>query len=277
MHSFFTATRLVNIYQADELVKMSDQDMMRLFEELKGDKKPRYKIAASPDPVNFKFVRDKQGKPTILGYGFGMGPGRLWHENQEFIASKADAERIVRSLDEAFPITCRWREEIQDRAHQQGYLVSAHGYVRRFNCVRRYKPLHRLEAPKWGWKVLTDKQGMRWRVESGDDAEAAIAFLPANDAFGRIKEAMIDLEDCGAGEEFGICNQIHDSLVAVCRDGLEKAAIKVMQRKMQEESRYLILPGGKGLECEAEFSISGLGESWAQCKEIKGLEEWLAS
>jgi len=213
----------------------------------------------------------------ILGYGFGMGSGRLYHENQEFMAGKPDAERIVRSLDEAFPVTCKWREDIQDRAHQQGYLVSTHGYIRRFNCVRRYKPLHRLEAPKWGWKVLTDKAGQRWKVESGDDAEAAIAFLPANNAFGRIKEAMIDLEDCGAGEEFGLCNQIHDSLIAVCRVGLEKAAIKVMQRKMEEPSRYLILPGGKGLECEVEFSISGPGESWAECKEIKNLEEWLAT
>jgi len=221
-------------------------------------------------------VENKLVFNCILGYGFGMGPGRLYHENQEFMAGKPDADRIVRSLDEAFPVTCKWREDIQDRAHQQGYLVSAHGYIRRFNCVRRYKPLHRLEAPKWGWKVLTDKAGQRWKVESGDDAEAAIAFLPANDAFGRIKEAMIDLEDCGAGEEFGLCNQIHDSLIAVCRVGLEKAAIKVMQRKMEEPSRYLILPGGRGLECEVEFSISGPGESWAECKEIKNLEEWLA-
>lgn len=275
MHSFFTAGGLLKLYRPDEMIRMSDKDMMALFKELRGDHKARYKIAASPDLVDFKFVRDKQGKPTILGYGFGMQAARLWHENQEFIAGKQDAQRLITALDELFPITHKWKSDIQHQAHQQGYLVSAHGYIRRFNCVLRYKPLHRLDALRIGQKVLTDKSGQRWLVENGDDAEAAIAFLPANDAFGRIKEAMIGLEDCGAGEEIGICNQIHDSLIAVCRDGLERAAIKIMQRKMQEESRYLILPNGRGLECEAEFSISGLGESWAQCEEIKRLEEWL--
>lgn len=275
MHSFFTAGGLLKLYRPDEMIKMSDKDMMALFKELRGDHKARYKIAASPDLVDFKFVRDKQGKPTILGYGFGMQAARLWHENQEFIAGKQDAQRLITALDELFPITHKWKSDIQHQAHQQGYLVSAHGYIRRFNCVLRYKPLHRLDAPRIGQKVLTDKSGQRWLVENGDDAEAAIAFLPANDAFGRIKEAMIGLEDCGAGEEIGICNQIHDSLIAVCRDGLERAAIKIMQRKMQEESRYLILPNGRGLECEAEFSISGLGESWAQCEEIKDLGGWL--
>jgi len=275
MHSFFTAGGLLKLYRPDEMIKMSDKDMMLLFKELRGDHKARYRISASPDPVDFKFVRDKQGKPTILGYGFGMQAARLWHENQEFIAGKQDAQRLITTLDELFPITHKWKSDIQHQAHQQGYLVSAHGYIRRFNCVLRYKPLHRLDAPRIGQKVLTDRSGQRWLVENGDDAEAAIAFLPANDAFGRIKEAMIGLEDCGAGEEIGICNQIHDSLIAVCRDGLERAAIMVMQRKMQEESRYLILPSGRGLECEAEFSISGLGESWAQCEEIKDLGGWL--
>lgn len=220
-------------------------------------------------------VENKLVFNCILGYGFGMQAARLWHENQEFIAGKQDAQRLITTLDELFPITHKWKSQIQELAHKQGYLVSAHGYIRRFNSVFRYKPMHRLEASRVGQRVLTDRGGMRWLVENGDDAEAAIAFLPANDAFGRIKEAMIELEDCGAGEEIGICNQIHDSLVAVCRDGLEKAAIKIMQRKMQEESRYLILPNGRGLECEVEFSISGLGESWAQCAEIKKLEEWL--
>jgi len=275
MHSFFTAGGLLKLYKPDEMIKMSDKDMMALFKELRGDHKARYKIAASPDLVDFKFVRDKQGKPTILGYGFGMQAARLWHENQEFIAGKQDAQRLITTLDELFPITHKWKSDIQHQAHQQGYLISAHGYIRRFNCVLRYKPLHRLDAPRIGQKVLTDRSGQRWLVENGDDAEAAIAFLPANDAFGRIKEAMIGLEDCGAGEEIGICNQIHDSLIAVCRDGLERAAIMVMHRKMQEESRYLILPSGRGLECEAEFSISGLGESWAQCEEIKDLGGWL--
>lgn len=269
MHSFFAATRLLGIYRQDELVRLSDPDLLACLSELKADKTPRYRVAASPDPVDFKFVRDKQAKPTILGYGFGMGAARLYHENQEFMASIQDAQRIVSGLDASFPITCRWRSQIQEQAHNQGYLISRHGYIRRFNSVFRYRPLHPTDRIRPDWKVIVTPEGMKWRVENGDDAEAAIAFLPANDAFGHIKEVMIRLEEQGYGEEFGLINQIHDSLLFLCPSGILDKCLEVVREEMERPSQYLILPSGEGLVCQAEASVGPDGGSWADCKEIK--------
>ncbi len=42
----------------------------------------------------------------------------------------------------------------------------------------------------------------------GDDAEACIAFLPANDAFGHIKDAMLRLEGLGWNERARLINQM---------------------------------------------------------------------
>src|SRR5690349_22854537 len=48
---------------------------------------------------------------------------------------------------------------------------------------------------RWFWEVFK-WDGTKW-VAGGDDSEAAVAFLPANDAFCHIKDAMRRLEAKG--------------------------------------------------------------------------------
>jgi hypothetical protein len=67
-------------------------------------------------------------------------------------------------------------------AHKQTYLISKWGYIRRFYDTFRWN------SNKWN-----QFSGSAGDWEHGDDYEAAVAFLPANHAFGMIKEEMLRL------------------------------------------------------------------------------------
>jgi DNA polymerase I-like protein with 3'-5' exonuclease and polymerase domains len=191
MHSFLAAAGLLRLWTPDYLLGLDDAD---LAEKLAWVKK------------NHKRVRDKQAKPAILGYGFGMGAGTLLHNNPESFSTRAEAQKVIDTLNRLFPRTARFRNTIREKAHRQGYLLSRHGAIRRFFDV-----MH--------WDAATA------RMAPGDDSEAAIAFLPANDAFGHIKDAMLRLEEQGWSERAQLLNSVHDSLLFAIPEGLIDEAI----------------------------------------------------
>jgi DNA polymerase I-like protein with 3'-5' exonuclease and polymerase domains len=199
---------------------------------------------------NHKYVRDGKAKPAILGYGFGMGAGRLYDQNKESFASRSEAKRVLDMLDAAFPVTKRFRDNIRQKAHDQGYLISRHGYVRYFREVFNIKWVH-------GQMVM----------RPGDDSEAAIAFLPANDAFGEIKDCILRLEALGALERYRFVNTVHDSLVFECPTNLVDECIPIVQNSMQRPSEILIDPivAPHGLSVEVDVSA---GLDWAHLKGI---------
>ena len=173
------------------------------------------------------FVRDYQAKRAILGYGFGMGYRKLFMLNREHFENQAAAKRVIDMLNDLFPHTSQFREDIRRKAHSQGYLLSKAGYIRRF------------------WAVLQWQHGKGFTP--GPDSEAAIAFLPANDAFGHIKDAMIRLDEAGWLEKAGLINQIHDSLFFECPLEHEEEARVVIKAEMEKASTILInsvAPGG---------------------------------
>lgn len=191
-----------------------------------------------------KFVRDKKAKPCILGYGFGMGANHLYDANKESFASKKEAAQVIAALDGSFPITKAWRDTIRQKAHDQGFLISRHGYIRYF-----------WEVYKWsdgGWKP-------------GDDSEAAIAFLPANDAFGEIKNAILRLEALGYLARYRFINTIHDSLLFECPNNLVDECCKNVKLEMELPSAVLIDPvvAPHGLSVEVDVQ---LGPDWAHMK-----------
>lgn len=195
-----------------------------------------------------KRVRDKQAKPSILGIGFGMGYRRLYQENLEHFDGEKTAKRFHDLLHRLFPRVFAWQDEIRQLAHQQMYLRSPFGHVRRF-----------YEVFRWDWK--------RQAFAPGDQAEEAVAFLPANIAFGAIRETMKELARLGMDERFGMCNNVHDSLLCVLpRERLDEYVERFIP-VMTAPSRILIdpvvAPGGLAVDVEAAW-----GQDWASMQEI---------
>jgi DNA polymerase-1 len=202
---------------------LPDEQILRLTSEIKKE---------------FKSVRNNQAKPGILGYGFGLGINNFYNQNIEHFRNRAEAQEVYDLLDRLFPVAKKWRDQIRKQAHSQGYLISKHGYIRHFHEVYKWDP---------------KRQGL----VPGNDSEAAIAFLPANDAFGHIKEAMLRVEEMGANERYGFVNQIHDSLMFCCPDRLVMECLKVVSREMLRPSTYLADPilCPEGLWCGVEAGV----------------------
>lgn len=165
-----------------------------------------------------KVVRDTQAKPSILGFGFGMSYRRFYNMNREHLENQAAAKRIFDMLKDLFPKVIQYQNTIRQLAHKQGYLKSRHGYIRYF------------------WDVIRWREG-EWKA--GADSESAVAFLPANDAFGHIKDAMLRLAASGWTERANLINQIHDSLIFLCPSALEQEAIAAIRTEMSKPSQVL--------------------------------------
>jgi DNA polymerase I-like protein with 3'-5' exonuclease and polymerase domains len=193
-----------------------------------------------------KFVRDYKAKRAILGYGFGMGAKKLYDMNKESFENVKDAKRTIDMLNGVFPITAKWRTTIRQKAHDQGYLISRHGYIRYF------------------WEVFR-WQGGEWKP--GDDSESAIAFLPANDAFGEIKDRMLVIAEQGLDERYNMINNVHDSLLFECPDPLVEEAKERIKLIMEKKSDILVSPivAPNGLSVEVDVQA---GSDWANIKGV---------
>lgn len=227
IHSYLTA-HLIRHPDRDRLLGFDDAE---LGERLTAIKKEH------------RFIRDFKAKRAILGYGFGMGYRKLYNLYREAFDGQNDAKRTIDMLNGLFPRANAWRDEVRQKAHDQGYLIS------RFGCIR------------WFWEVFR-WQGGEWKP-GGDDSESAIAFLPANDAFCHIKNAMLELAPTWGQYQI---NQIHDSLMYEVPLELADTLVREVAEVMERPSPVLvggICPGG--LSVEVGVSV---GKSWDQMKEI---------
>jgi hypothetical protein len=195
-----------------------------------------------------KRVRDKQAKPSILGVGFGMGARRLYQENLEHFSGEKTAKQFLDLLQHLFPRVFAWQRAIRQQAHDRTFLQSPFGHIRRF-----------YEVFVWDYKTA--------QYKNGDQAEEAVAFLPANCAFGNIRLAMKELRQRGLDEEFGLCNHIHDSFVwAFDKHKLDDFMLRVIP-VLTAPSRVLVhpvvAPGGLTVDVEVQA-----GPNWAEMKEV---------
>jgi hypothetical protein len=194
-----------------------------------------------------KRVRDKQAKSAILGIGFGMGYRRLYNENLEHFESERVAKRFHDLLRSIFPRVFDWQQRIRQLAHRQQYLRSRFGHLRRF------------------YEVFVWKNGA-WAP--GDQAEEAVAFLPANHAFGNIRECMKEQRARGLDERFGLCNNVHDSFVYVfpsrMLDEFLADVIPVLTAPSKVLTHPILAPGGLTVGVEVMA-----GKTWASMEELK--------
>jgi len=285
VHSYMTAFRL-KLPEAKDLLTWSDADLKAWIKEKKADKTTIYTSEAVPNIPNgltFEQVRDYKAKRVILGLGFAQGARSIYEQNPESYKSAKEVQEFVDQLWEIFPQIRAFHKSITQLAHKQTYLISPWGYIRRFFDVFQW------DSTKWN--AFTNSSG-DWR--QGDDYEAAIAFLPANGAFGMFKEEMLrlagytpnplvarpaawkawkekqlwfvkDSEDLM--ERYGFCNQIHDSLIFHCDKPLEDQCIEDVMRVTREPCLTLSDPemAPNGLFVDADVKR---GPDWAHMSGI---------
>jgi uracil-DNA glycosylase family 4 len=231
--SYMRAARLdIHSLLSGQVLKL--HEVQRMLEKSDGELKDYFKWYKSD--ADRKFHRDKKAKPTILGYGFGMRENTLYETNRESFENKAEAKRLLEMLDGAFPVTAQWRKDIQQVAHRQQYLKSPWGFIRRFYAVFE-------SDPKTG------------QLKGGDDAQAAIAFLPANCAFGHMRSCWVDFKERGWDERYWLALSLHDQFFWHCRNELVEEALETIYGRMTSP-----VPELDGLAFGAECLV---GNTWA--------------
>lgn len=220
---------------------------------------------------HFKFERDAQAKRALLGMGFGMQVNRFYRENRHAFTSKTEPERILKLIKKLFPKTfVDYHEYIKNLADKQTYLLTRYGYIRRFYDVYDWRIIPKLRPVKDGELLIKNSKGQLWLRKDGASSNEAIAYLPANDAFGKKKEAMRDLWNHPNGnlvQAFGLINEIHDDLMFEIDDGLLYEALPIIKNVMESPARYLknsLAPNG--LITRVEIKI---GKNWAEMQEVK--------
>lgn len=228
LHSFVTA-HFLHLGDAQELFNLPDAEL---------------KVRLAKIKKEHKHDRDAKVKHAILGYNNGMGYKKLYKQYQEYFANEYEAKRVIALMDSLFPKAKAYREAICQKAHDQGYLISRHGYLRYFWEVFRY-------------------QGGRW--SSGDDHEAALCFFTQNDAHGELKDRILKLEELGLLERYNFINTVHDSLMFHCPNELLDECHRNVTMVMEAPSTVLIdpivAPNGLSVAVEAKA-----GDDWAHMK-----------
>jgi len=233
MHSFVT-WHFLRLPKADQLFSLPDEELAAQLKWLKSDEKR-------------KWVRDYQVKRAVLGIGYGMGVQKLYDMNREYFDDLSQAKRLRGMIEALFPKVFRWQARVKEQAHQQGYLRNAFGAIRWF---------YEVQAP--------DGRG---GMKPGDQAEEAVAFLPASLAFGDMRELMKEVARRGLDEKWEQVNTVHDSLVyLVAPERLEEHCCE-MYPVLKAPSKVLVdaemAPGGLVVDVEANA-----GQNWAEMKEV---------
>lgn len=215
----------------------------------------------------FGWHRNKRAKPSILGIGFGLGPNKLWMMNEDSFTSRKDAGAVIDMVFHHFPKVRKFQNDIREKAYDQKYLLSPHGYIRWFWDVYHWQMVKDSYEPRFNEKVVVGRNGRKYKQVWGEDSEASIAFLPANNAFGHKHDVLWSLEGEGLLERYGWCNDEHDGLKFHCREGLVGECVWEVGRHMQAKSKVLVNEAApEGLWCAVEASV---GNDWSSMSTVR--------
>jgi len=250
IHDYLSG-HLLRLPKVDEWLGWSIEDLAAILAETK-EKHPDTR---------------RKAKSALHGYNFGMKAQRLYDENIENFKSKKEAQDILTMLDSLFPREAAWREEVKELAARQTYLLSPHGYIRRFYDVYHNREVSRSYEPQHGDRLFS-RGGKLYKRITGEEAEDAIAFGPANCAFGEIKDRMLVCEELDYNARFRLINQIHDELFFEPPVKLVDECLASVAEVMESASKVLIDPevAPNGLKVGVEASVGY--DSWAQMKTV---------
>lgn len=227
IHSYVTA-QFLKVEGREKLLGLSDNDLMNTLKELKKDPK-------------FKYVRDAKAKHAILGINNGMGSNKLYDKYRESFDSLAEAKALQAMLRVEFPDFFRWQNDVRREAHQKGFLETKYG------CIRYF------------WEVFKKVNG-QW--VSGESSEECIAYRLSNNAHCHMRDRVIEMDDKGLLERYGLVNIIHDEVKFVCANELVEENLKTIPAIMSRPSEVMIHPvvAPNGLSIEVD---SAVGQNWA--------------
>lgn len=183
-----------------------------------------------------RFTRDFKCKRVILGWGFGRGYRSIYEAYMESFENESETKRLVQTLEACFPKTVKWRKQIMLKAHYDTYLIN------RFGAIR------------WFWDV--HHFGPNGETRNGDQAEQAIAYLPASTAFGMMREEALEMSARGLDERFGLISNIHDSWKFCCPDSLVEECLHIVKPLMEApcpKLKSVLAPDG--LWCAVQASV----------------------
>lgn len=224
-HSFLTSV-VKHLKSAEEMMAMKDDELKDFLGYVK---------------ENFGMERDKKSKPAILGIGFGLGAKGLYERYEENYANVGECKMIIDTIKGIFPGVANYQKAVRMLAHKQKFLWNRHGFIR------------------WFWDVMhVDPE--TGQAVGGDQAEAAIAFNPACDAHGHIKDALKRLRAQGLTEKYGLVNIVHDEGLFCWPKALTDEAVEVVTMEMEKPSEILrsplVAPEGLSVAVEAKIGLN---------------------
>ena len=267
IHSF-VAGHLLHLWDGRAIFNETDDQLRARFKQLKSN--PEYKR-----------VRDDEAKHGILGIGNGLKAKGLFERYMEnfpprqckdcsgsgkmmgiralkqcvvckgtgMLPGQRAADLVLETAEALFPKVFAWQKRIQRLAHDQQFLKTQFGHIRRFYEVFRWDTRRR----EWG---------------HGDQAEEAIAFWLANIAFGHIREKLKDLRAAGLDEKYGLFNTIHDSFMWHFPESMLEEHVAEVYPILVAPSRVLrhptICPDGLVIDVEGSS-----GKDWATMEAIQ--------
>ena len=231
VHSFL-ASQFLRLAPAHKLLDMPDEELRQFLAAVK---------------KNHRAIRDGKAKRTILGWGFGMQKRTLYNTYMESFSSEAEAGQMIQLLEASFPKTVKWRKQIQLKAHYDTYLINSFGAIR------------------WFWDVFNF--GPNGQLRNGEQAEQAIAYLPASNAFGMMREEALEMKARGLDEHYGLVNNVHDAWKFVCRDDLVEECLHTIKPLMEAPSKTF-----GGLWCAVQPSV-GQNNAAKSAENPNGREE----
>lgn len=235
VHSFL-AGHLVKFPGIETCTDMSDADLAAYLEEIKARHKP---------------VREFQAKPAVHGTNFGQSARRLYFEYSEHFENQAAANRLLDLYRSLFPRLFAWQEAVVEEADRNGRLVTRWGAVRWF----------------WDAKTWTRRDG-RWVSRDGRDADKIKAFKPSNDAHGMFRDKVLQCEEHGWLERYGLINLIHDDTLWLCPVGLVDECVAnvrpLLAAPVPQLTDEVMCPAG--FTCDVDCSV---GRDWATMEGVK--------
>jgi hypothetical protein len=219
----------------------------------------------------FKDRRDLQYKRVVLGNQFGMREHKVQRMYPESFPSVKDAKRIFDVERDVFKPVFVWQDEQRRKADTQKFLRTKYHYER------------------WFWDVYRRvKRGNDWVQIPGEDSEKCIAYEPANDAFGHVRECLIFLHTTlhphdgrRLSERYGLFNNVHDAPAFMVEVGLQDELFAVLERLLQRRNHVLVneaAPDGLYFGVEAARSLPEKGNHWLSLKSgLASLEDTLPS
>ena len=232
-HSIMTG-HFLKLWRAQDLVRESDTEIKARCKWLKSNEA-------------YKEIRDKKVKHAGLGIGNGLKAKGLYERYMEFFKNQKEAQAILADYEEVFPKVFEWQRHIQQQAHEQQFLRTEYGHIRRF-----------YEVFRWDYRKQC--------YSHGDQAEEAISYWLSNIAFGYIREHLRLLADLGLDEKYGMFDNVHDALSFHIRAEQLEEHIAEVYPVLITPSKVLHGPAApNGLWIDAECNA---GPNWSDMKEV---------